>query len=198
MSIKPILSSVALAATALLCTPASAATNSLTFQGVTFEMSVLDADTFNLTILDADAATGDWTGVNFIRSIAIKDIGSFSGASIASGPGTWSYAAVEMDSSGCKFGSPTSASKVCFGAGAPVALTSNMSWNIDVTGGSLADFASSPPHLKLNFLVSATQERKTGSNLSQEVPAIPEPETYALMLAGLAAVGFVARRRKTA
>lgn len=30
------------------------------------------------------------------------------------------------------------------------------------------------------------------------VPAIPEPQTYALMLAGLAAMGFVARRRKTA
>lgn len=28
------------------------------------------------------------------------------------------------------------------------------------------------------------------------VPAIPEPETFALMLAGLAAVGFVARRRR--
>ena len=28
------------------------------------------------------------------------------------------------------------------------------------------------------------------------VPAIPEPETYALMLAGLGAVGFVARRRR--
>jgi hypothetical protein len=30
------------------------------------------------------------------------------------------------------------------------------------------------------------------------VPLIPEPETYALMLAGLGAVGFVARRRKSA
>ena len=29
-----------------------------------------------------------------------------------------------------------------------------------------------------------------------KVNAIPEPETYALMLAGLAAVGFIARRRQ--
>lgn len=32
---------------------------------------------------------------------------------------------------------------------------------------------------------------------SSTVPAVPEPETYALMLAGLGAVGFVATRRRS-
>jgi hypothetical protein len=34
-------------------------------------------------------------------------------------------------------------------------------------------------------------------NVHFEVAAVPEPETYAMMMAGLAMIGVVARRRKT-
>ena len=61
---------------------------------------------------------------------------------------------------------------------------------IKPTGGSeLADFP-----LQLAFdtaSASFTQYALDGN----PIQAVPEPETYALMLAGLGLVGFVARRR---
>jgi hypothetical protein len=47
----------------------------------------------------------------------------------------------------------------------------------------MTDFAGGPD----SFLIY---------NLNTGVAPIPEPETYALMLAGLGAMGFIARRRK--
>ena len=50
--------------------------------------------------------------------------------------------------------------------------------------------------LRVEFLQSEVMA--TAPVQPQAVEAIPEPETYALMLAGLAALGVVARRRKAA
>ena len=49
---------------------------------------------------------------------------------------------------------------------------------------------------ELTGINGATFEDVRQVRIGGMVPAIPEPETYALMMAGLGAMGFVARRRK--
>jgi len=174
-------------------TPAIA--NSLTFQNVTFETQAVDADTLQLSILNATNATGDWTGVDFLKAFEIKDIGNITFAQVVSGPGNWT-ADVNHGlnaSLGCNSGGTNGS---CFVVNPVIALTDSMIWNIDLQG---TDLHFDSPHLKVQFLTGANATDKTGSLLSQAIPgipAIPEPETYAMMLAGLGLLGFVARRRR--
>jgi hydrogenase/urease accessory protein HupE len=59
-----------------------------------------------------------------------------------------------------------------------------------VTGGFLSFTTFSSPGVEADIVADVKQIRLG------VVGVIPEPETYALMLAGLGAVGFFARRRK--
>ena len=84
MKLRKLVLLPAAAAAIAFGTPAIA--NSLTFQNVTFQTVGLDSDTLQLSILNATNATGDWTGVDFLKAFEIKDIGNVTGANITSGP----------------------------------------------------------------------------------------------------------------
>ena len=173
------------AAAALALVAGTASANALTFQGVTFTTTAVDSDTLELTIDNALSATGDWSGIQYLKSFELKDIGSISSATLAG----WTFSANELNAHGCSGGA---AGGACFVSSPAAALNNHMVFDIDFTG--TLDFSA--PHLKVEFFKSLTQDKATGSLLSQTIPAVPEPQTYALLLAGLGAVGFVSRRRK--
>ena len=189
MRISKTVLTAAIAAAALAAVPVNA--NTLTYQGVTFETMAVDADTLQLSILNATNANGDWTGINYLKAFEIKDIGNVTGATLAG----WS---TSVDNGLAAFGCTTGGTNgACFTSSPPATLTNNLVYTINFTGTNL-DFSA--PHLKVMFLTGINDTQKTGDLLSQAIPMapIPEPETYALMMAGLGAMGFVARRRKKA
>ena len=67
-----------------------------------------------------------------------------------------------------------------------------------VNNAFIADFQSLSTGGTAAYFAADVITGSTTGAVGVTVPAIPEPETYALMLAGLAAVGFMARRRRQA
>jgi hypothetical protein len=182
---------------ALLATGAiaSARAGTLEYQGVTFTSSWTD----NVLTLEIDAAhpTGDWASATTIGALQLKDLGSFGSVSLSSAPGgaaNWTLSSNELNANGCGGGAHVGAS-LCF-SGDHVALSDDMVFKFTFNGGA-TDFSS--PHVKVN-LFNGDGGRKVGSLLSENIPLapVPEPQTYTMMLGGLALLGAMARRRKSA
>jgi hypothetical protein len=170
-----------------LVSPATA--NTLTFQGVTFETQA-SGNTLQLIISNAlSGGTGNWANVNYLKAFEIKGIGGVTGANLAG----WS-STVDLGlaaAAGCTTGGTPGA---CFFSAPAVQLTDSMSFNITFSGTNL-DFSA--PHLKVQFLTNIYDTKATGDLLSQTIPAIPEPEIYAMMAFGLGLLGWNARRKKS-
>ena len=189
-TIRKTLFSVLLAAGAM----ASAQAGTLEFQGVTFTSSWTD----NVLTLEIDAAnrTGDWANATTIGALQLKDIGRFDNVTLTAAPGgaaNWTLSSNELYANGCGGGAHIG-SGLCF-SGQHVALSDDMVFKFTFNGGA-TDFSS--PHLKVNFF-DGDGGRKVGSLLSENIPLapVPEPQTYAMMLGGLAVMGAMTRRRRT-
>jgi hypothetical protein len=174
-------------------TAAAASAGTLTYQGVTFT-STWSGNVLSLEI-DAAHPSGDWLTATTLGALQIKDIGTFDSVSLTSAPGdamSWTLSSNELTDNGCTGGSHVGMS-LCY-SGTHVALTDDMLFQFTFTGTN-TNFTS--PHLKLEMFNGAGGD-KVGSLLSQNIPvaAVPEPQAYAMMFGGLAALAALARRRK--
>lgn len=174
------------AAMMALAMPATA--NTLTFQGVTFE-TLASGNTLQLTITNAlTSGTGNWTDVGYLKAFELKGIGNVTSATLDGWSSTFNEGLAAA--AGCTTGGTPGA---CFYQSTAVALTDLMTFSIDFVGTNLSFDA---PHLKVQFLTGQYDTKATGDLLSQSIPAIPEPEIYAMMAIGMGVVGWAARRKK--
>lgn len=189
------------------------------FQGTIWSLNysgsaLPDADplhqTYQVTLgIDTHGYTG--SGL-FLDQVAIKVSSSVFGASLFDAPGgasAWLLVPGGLNAGGCNgngSGFECVNSQAILNAGKGVAINPgngvgiDYSWVFNVTVDNGALFTGvGDSSVKGRFVDNSGS--KVGALVSEAISLtpttpIPEPETYALMLAGLGVLGFAARRRK--
>jgi len=172
---------------------------SLTYGGSPLADSDLSTETFRIT-LDVDT-TGYTGGGSFLDQVALKVSSSLVGASLFAAPGgtsSWLLSAGGIDASGCSgsgsgFECANSALILNGGKGVPVGF--DYAWVFDLTMPNGALFTGFEESTVKGRFVDFSGN-KVGALVSENVTLIPEPEIYAMMVAGLGLMAFVARRRR--
>ena len=187
-------------AVTLLAYIAPVSANILTSQGVTFQ-TLSSGNTLTLIITNALSGpdTADcgsdpcnWADIAYINAFEIKDIGDVTGASLAGWTTTTDkgLSTNTMGTNGCTTGGTPGA---CFYRDSALALSDSMTFVINFEGNNL-DFSA--PKVKVQFFEAAYQVKATGDLLSKTIPAVPEPEIYAMLAVGLGVMGWAARRQR--
>lgn len=70
------------------------------------------------------------------------------------------------------------------------------SFTLDYTGSGLTQLTLN--NFVVRYISTGTNSQGSGTGVGTEVPAVPEPSTWAMMLLGFSAIGFGMRRRKAA
>jgi len=153
-------------------------------EGLTYTLTGdLATGSFNLSISGINVAGVDTVGGRtFLEDLSFSPPTGYTGAMLGS------ISAIDggLNASGCN----GSGNFFCFDGVHQAVAGSTMSLDFTITASSFADYV---PHLKVDWNGSANNYNLVSANM---VAAVPEPETYAMFLAGLGAMGFVARRRQ--
>ena len=206
----------AIAAAFALSGAAQATTNLSNEYTVTASATAAGANTwtFDYSVLNNNQGIGGQTGLDgftIFVPLAATLVGSSAPAPFNGAPGFWSEGA----SSGLNLGGDGSQNLL-----APAGYAAYTWWGQNTesvyTPGSTANFSITLSNVSVGsntvgvstYFGYGAATAQSASNqygnystftgtFASPVAAVPEPETYAMMLAGLGLVGFMARRRKS-